>query len=323
MKLRATLAALTVALGVIAAGVVPSSAHADGADPNSLLFADFENGDIKSGYPDIDHNKFAPYSVKIASSGRDSGASVHHELRQGDEPQAGGMRAESDALHFPPARFGVGDTRYYAFSVYLPSTWEYDSLTEDIVFQWHNTPKGTEPCEPTKTPSAFLAVHPHNGGEWRLRVNSDPNPCTTPETIAKTHLGLGSLALGQWTDFVFRFDWAYDASGEIEVWKRTSGNPTWAYAHHDGPNTYNDNHDSGYIKWGIYKPGWNGGAVSDVDKRAVFHDNIAVGTTCASVMPTGWAPPCAAAPAAPSHDSGHPTPAVTFDPPATRTRRSR
>ncbi|WP_030156669.1 polysaccharide lyase [Glycomyces sp. NRRL B-16210] len=317
MPPRTVLAAATAALGLLAACSTAHGVVADLADePEAIVFADFEDGDVKSGYPDIGHNECCSSSVQVAGFGRDSDASVRHELRQGDPPQAGGMRAESDAMRVPEARYGLGDTRYYAFSVYLPSTWEHDDRSGDIVFQWHNAPSPAEPCETRKAPSAFLQVHPHDGGEWRLRLNSDPNPCTTPETIDKLHLGLGPIALGEWTDFVFRFDWAYDDSGVVEVWQRTGADPDWAHTHWEGPNTYNDAHDSGYIKWGLYKPGWNGGASSGVDKRAVFHDNIALGTTCGSVMPPGWDPPCEAVPALSAA-------AAVPEPPAVRARRRR
>jgi hypothetical protein len=318
-SVRAALAGATVAIGLVVAATTAYSSFADGGDANSLLWADFENNDINSGYTAIGHNECCTYSVQTAAFGRDSAISVQHELRQGDAPVAGGMRAESDALRVNSARFGEGDTRFYAFSVYLPSTWEYDGKAEDIVFQWHNTPNtAVEPCETTKTPSAFLAVHPNNGGEWRLRLNSDPNACTTADSIAKTHLGLGPIATGQWTDFVFEFDWASDATGRVDVWQRTGGNSEWTHSSKDGGNTYNDAHDSGYIKWGIYKPGWNNGAVTDVTKRAVFHDNIAIGTTCASVMPPGWNAPCGTGASALSLDLGHQEPAVPAGPAGTQ-----
>lgn len=315
MPPRTVLAAATAALGLMAACATAPGEFADREDPDAIVFADFEDGDVDSGHPGIGHNECCDHSVRIAGFGRDSDASVRHELRQGDAPQAGGTRAESDAMRVPEARYGAGDTRYYAFSVYLPDTWEHDGLSGDIVFQWHNAPSPSEPCEPIKAPSAFLQVHPHGGGEWRLRLNSDPNPCTTPETIEKIHLGLGPIALGEWTDFVFRFEWAYDDSGAVEVWQRT-GDSDWAYTHWEGPNTYNDAHVSGYIKWGVYKPGWNGGAVTEVDRRVVFHDDIALGTTCASVMPPGRDRPCEAAPVAAQA-------VATADPSAVRIRRRR
>ena len=324
---RTALAGAVVALGLVAAGTTAYSAFADADDPNALLFADYENGELNSGNAGIELGKCCTYSIKTASFGRDSDIAIQHELRQSDPEYKNGMRSESDALRSAPARFGAGDSRYYAFSVYLPSTWEQDAVAEDIVFQWHNTPNTTvEPCETSKTPSAFLAVHPNDGSpEWRLRLNSDANGCTTADSIVKTHLGLGAIATGQWTDFVFKFDWAYDESGRVEVWQRTSQNPTWTHAAKDGGNTYNDKHDSGYLKWGIYKPGWNDGATTGVVKRAVFHDNIAAGTTCASVMPTGWAPPSgcggADANAAPAIDSGDPASAPGTAQPRALARR--
>jgi hypothetical protein len=294
---RSTLTVVAVAVAALAAaGMTSLNALADEHDPDALLWADYEAGGVTSGNPEIGLGKCCTHSIQTSGTGRDSTTSIRHELRQTDAPVKGGMRSESDALNVDEARFGVGDSRYYAFSVYLPSTWAHDGSAEDIVFQWHNTPSSTESCEPKKTPSAFLAVHPGSDpappAEWRLRVNADPNACTTADSIAKTHYSLGTPALGQWTDFVFKFDWAYDASGHIDAWMQTSKSPGWRQVvDADGPNTYNDNHVGGYVKWGLYKPGWNGGATSGVDMRAVLHDNVAVGTTCASVMPTGWGAP--------------------------------
>lgn len=280
------------AVGVCVAGMTTYSAFADENDEDSIFFATYEDGSTDSGYADIGQNECCTYSVQTAGFGRDSDTAVHHELRQGDpQEETHGARSESHSFDMESARFGVGDSYYYAFSVYIPSTWEYDGQAEDILFQWHTTPVG-EPCEPRKSPAAFLEVHPANGGEWRLRVNSDENECTTADTIDKTHLGLGGVATGQWTDFVFKYDWAYDETGHIDVWTQTSKNPGWDHFEHDGPNTFNDPADVGYLKWGIYKPAWNNGGTSDVDKRAVFHDNIAMGTTCASVIPSGMETPC-------------------------------
>ena len=281
------------AVGAAVAGTSASSALAEEHEPEAIFFADYENGAIDSGYSGIVHNDCCAYSVQTTDFGRDSDTAVKHELRYGDPWDSSlGPRAESHAFDMAEARFGAGDTYYYAFSIYLPSTWEYDSELEDILFQWHTTPVG-EACEPSKSPAAFLAVHPAGGGEWRLRVNSDEGECTTADTIDKTHLGLGETRLGQWTDFVFEFDWAYDDTGRIEAWTRTSGNVGWQHFEHNGPNTFNDPPDVGYLKWGIYKPGWQDSG-SDVDKRAVIHDNISMGSSCQSVMPAGWPAPCGA-----------------------------
>lgn len=52
-----------------------------------------------------------------------------------------------------------------------------------------------------------------------------------------------------------------------------------------GPNTFNDDATTmGYLKWGIYKPAWNGGP-TDVDARWIVHDNIAVGGSFGAVDP--------------------------------------
>ena len=50
------------------------------------------------------------------------------------------------------------------------------------------------------------------------------------------------------------------------------------------PNCYNKN---GYLKWGIYKPGWAKDASSTgFDSRLLHHDNVRVGKSLSSIDPT-------------------------------------
>jgi hypothetical protein len=179
-----------------------------------------------------------------------------------------------------PTYFKPGDTFYYGFSIYITSTWEVDSR-EDILFQWHNW---GDTCDVTRPPSASLQVM--NSGQWRLRVTSDANPCSTDESLTRVHYDLAEATPGQWHDFVFKMAWEYNNSGAIEAWHQTHGAPGWVKVLNvAGPNTYNDGASAqGYLKWGIYKPAWNDGP-TDVSERVVFHDNVAVGATFTDANP--------------------------------------
>ena len=50
-----------------------------------------------------------------------------------------------------------------------------------------------------------------------------------------------------------------------------------------GPNMYNRD---GYLKWGIYKPGWKQHPeLTNVTERMVWHDNIRIGFSTEMVDP--------------------------------------
>ncbi|CAM3206619.1 polysaccharide lyase [Stackebrandtia soli] len=257
--------------------------HALAESPDgTVMRADYEDGAKNSGYADIGLNECCtPRSLQVVDLARTGDHAIRSQLTYGDAPVNGGVRAESHTVAMDPSYFDSGDTAYYGFSVYIVSHWQTDSR-EDIVFQWHNWP---DACEASKVPSAFLTIQPT--GQWRLRVNSDGDACSTPESIDKTSFDLGAVKPGQWNDFVFKFDWDHGVDGGIETWHQTSKSPGWkSVLSATGPNTFNDDPTThGYLKWGIYKPAWNT-APTDVDTRVLIHDNVAIGDSFASVDPS-------------------------------------
>ncbi|MFC5813862.1 polysaccharide lyase [Nonomuraea harbinensis] len=268
-----TAAALAVAGLTTAGAPAPASAELAAAAPFRV---DYENG----AHPKVGLNECCSHSITVDDLPRTGEYAVRSVLKYGDPKVAGSTRAESHTLHAKETHFRSGDTVYYGFSVYLLSTWQRDSR-EDIVFQWK---PWSDACETGKFPSAFLSVQP--SGKWRLRVNSDGNACSTPESVRKTSFDLVDVKPGQWHDFVFRFTWSHGSQGKIDGWHQTHKNPGWRKVlTAGGPNTFNDDKTtSGYLKWGIYKPAWASGK-TDVDSRTIFHDNIAVGTTFSEVNP--------------------------------------
>lgn len=281
---------LVRAVGAFAAVVVatatftlyPAAAQEDDSDQpaDPYFLATYEDGSIDSGYSDLNENRCCDHSVWATGNSRYGEWSVRHQIRDTDSGEnTHGMRAESHSIEMADSYFGHGMTRYYSFSVYIPTTWEDDS-EEDVVFQWHNWP---DRCEDQKWPSAFLAIQP--GPRWELRVNSDAEACTTRETFTLDNYRMGRVETGQWTDFVFRYDWAYDDSGLVQAWMRGGAESGWTRVlEESGPNTWNDTNAQGYLKWGIYKPAWNHGP-TDVSTRTVWHDNVAAGPTWDSVEP--------------------------------------
>ncbi|WP_170223295.1 polysaccharide lyase [Nonomuraea turkmeniaca] len=257
------------------------SAHAR-AESAAILRLTYENASRTSGNPKLGFNECcAPRpSIQVDDLPRTGKYAVRSYLNYGDKMVAGGTRAESHTMDIDASHFRSGDTVYYGFSIYLPSTWQSDSR-EDIVFQWK---PWRDTCEADKYPSAFLSVQPN--GKWRLRVNSDSKACSTPDSVHKTSYDLADVKPGQWHDFVFKYVWSYGSQGRIDAWYQTHKSPGWRQVlSATGPNTFNDEDDTeGYLKWGLYKPAWNTGP-TDVNSRTIFHDNIAVGKSFSEVNP--------------------------------------
>ncbi|HEY1175193.1 MAG TPA: polysaccharide lyase [Phytomonospora sp.] len=288
MRTRSKLAALLVPL-VAAAALTATTFDATADEPPRATAAatpttrvTYETGTLDSGFAalGLDNQCCPGVSLRVTDLARTGGHAVRSDLRYGDPMVKGGTRAESHTIKMPSTLFGSGMSAYYGFSVYIPSTWRADDR-EDILFQWHNWP---DACESGKVPSAFLSVQP--SGKWRLRVNSDAASCSTADSITKTSADLADVKLGEWNDFVFRFDWDHDADGRVQAWHQSSKRLGWRQVlDKQGANTFNDVGPRGYLKWGVYKPAWNT-APTSVDRRVVVHDNIAVGSSFAAVDPS-------------------------------------
>jgi hypothetical protein len=270
-----------VAVGLLAPTTVLASTSSTADAAAGSLRLGYEDGTRTSGTA-VDFNACCSHSIVVDDLSRTGKYAIRSHLKYGDpEPDVGGSRAESHSLKIKDSQFRSGDTAYYGFSIYLLSTWQRDSR-EDIVFQWK---PWRDTCESDKAPSAFLTIQA--SGIWRLRVNSDSNPCSTSTSVQKVHFDLAEVKPGQWHDFVFRFKWSYGGDGMTEAWYQTNKVPGWSRVLSvTGPNTFNDDPGTmGYLKWGIYKPAWNDGP-TNVDSRMVFHDNIAYGTSFGAVDPT-------------------------------------
>ena len=100
----------------------------------------------------------------------------------------------------------VGYEYFYGFSVYLPSTWEFDGDNADILVQWKGF--GGQP---------FISLQQKHDGLY-LRTNSNPDPDFDPENsdelIKLQYLIVKNVELGRWHDFIFKVIWDFKTDGE-------------------------------------------------------------------------------------------------------------
>jgi hypothetical protein len=165
---------------------------------------------------------------------------------------------------------------WYGFSILLPSGYKADKVWETLA-QWHHIRD-----EGDTTNSPPLKLHSHRG-EWMVENWFNPNQPTLHSASKFRRFHLGPYATGRWTDFVFRIRWSWKSDGLIEVWQ--DGRKVISAT---GPNTYNDA-KMPWMKYGIYK-GWKSGAVDQVTRRVVFHDEVRIqgpGGSYSGVAPKG------------------------------------
>jgi len=211
---------------------------------------------------------------------RDGSYAIRYELHDTDPLVDGGTRTESHAINCANCRYETGDTVYYGFSVYIPPNWINDDVNSDILFQWH-TPTDYSLGEAGKNPNMFFAM---KRNDFVLRITHDPNLVTTATSAIKEQVNLVTNVESGWHDFVFKVHWSYNDDGEVTVWHKQNDDENYAEVlAKQGANMQNDL-NPGFIKWGIYKPSWNGESTTNVSERIVYHDNIKIGGTFEEVQ---------------------------------------
>ncbi len=181
----------------------------------------------------------------------------------------------------PNTTGGVGDERWYGFSIFVPSDWVSDSQIYEIVAQWHAWPD-FDLGEDWRPPPLAVDIE---GDNWRIANRWDPKPVTIGNNPAPeggfAFLWKGPLDKGIWTDWVVHVRWSYGTDGVLELWK----DGTRVVEKH-GPNVYNDIKPL-YLKIGVYNWTWKTTAESPVTRRVVFVDEVCVadgGEECAAVV---------------------------------------
>ena len=178
----------------------------------------------------------------------------------------------------------TGTTRWYRFSMYLPSGsggMLADSEPE-ILAQWHGQPD-RENGEPFRIPTAALS---HVDDRLVFYYFYDPLRISTEDSYQRGgSVELGDATLDQWIDFFFRIRWDYAGKGYLEINRKDQvpGAEWQRLIKQDGLNIgYNDASDPN-VGIGIYKHDAGrrhqaGKPLSDYYQRRVYFDEFYVGT---------------------------------------------
>ncbi|WP_187264820.1 polysaccharide lyase, partial [Pontibacter beigongshangensis] len=229
----------------------------------NLLFEEtFENSTVFSG---LREQFGTSHAFNVNSSTVFNGSkSGRFELRDSDPMVSNGTRTE--------VLFPVQDNlnRWYAFSIYLPSSeWQSDSK-QDVISQWHQGGG--------KNPSSSLRIYKD---KLRFDVRKDPS--------TREVMDLGAVIKDEWQTFVVHIKHAHGSDGLVEIWH--NGKKVVNYV---GGNSYDASFDSPRWKLGLYKSDWNNSLTTDVKKRVLYYDEIRMGNekaTLADMMPrTGSSP---------------------------------
>jgi Polysaccharide lyase len=224
--------------------------------PTPLFCLDYETGTPTSevtGVAVVTPNAVDAISIDctLARSGQCSLRSTVSNTP--DYISFGAHRAESDTQALRATRYSSGDAIRYAFSLYLPSDWEIDSRDSiDIIWQFKRF--GTYP-------DMFVAI---KGADIVLRLTGGKQ-----ETLVKNY------STGQWIDIRIDVLWSYETGGKVIAAIRQSAEEEFKeIARISGANMGDTRPRSGYLKWGIYKPGYEHSITSR--PRIAFHDKICV-----------------------------------------------
>jgi hypothetical protein len=189
---------------------------------------------------------------------RAGGSAARFELRRADPAINGGTRTEL-ATPLEPR----GAERWYAFSIYLPKSWQKDRSTE-ILAQWH------QDASIAGNPPLAIAT---DRGRWEILGAGDGGG-DGRQTI------VGAYRTGRWTDWLVHAKWSAGSDGVLQVWQ--DGKPVRGYADRRGPNTYSGPKGN-YLKVGIYKWDWSQKRPSDTTSRVMYLDELRIATTRAGV----------------------------------------
>lgn len=224
--------------------------------PTPLFCLDYETGILTSeatGVAVVTPNAVDAISIDctLARSGQCSLRSTVSNTP--DYISFGAHRAESNTQALRATRYSSGDAIRYAFSLYLPSDWETDSRDSiDIIWQFKRF--GTYP-------DMFVAI---KGADIVLRLIGGKQ-----KTLVKNY------STGQWIDFRIDVLWSYETGGKvIAAIRRPAEEEFKETVKISGANMGDTRPRSGYLKWGIYKPGYEHSTTSR--PRIVFHDKICV-----------------------------------------------
>ncbi len=137
----------------------------------------------------------------------------------------------------------IGSERWYAFAIYIPTSWWYD-VNKVHLAQWHGTEDPGETGIGRNPNLTIIAL----GSELRIRQLWSTRRIQTANEN-RADIWRGKLERGKWMSFVFHMKWSYRSDGFLEVWK--DGKKIIDQDNH--PNCYNDA-EGPYFNLGMYWP---------------------------------------------------------------------
>ncbi len=193
---------------------------------------------------------------------------MRFELRDDDDDEAGSKRSEITQWPIRATTTGgLGDTRWFGMSFYLPADWETD-VTQELIMQWQSVRDG---CDSSGR-SPMQGLYFDDDGTWFWSIRSQSAKCGTSNPPA-TKIDFGDIQIGEWVDLVMHIKWEHDSSGFTKVWKNGI-----LIVDYTGPNMYNDDPGSIYLKYGVYKWPWkNNPGASNISLRVLYWDEIRIG----------------------------------------------
>ncbi len=163
---------------------------------------------------------------------------------------------------------------WLGISIFLPSNWEPDEKSTDILAQLHGVPD-LDRGEVYRNPMFNFFVR---GDEWFFITKRDSRAVTATSQADMKYeeygfRSLGKIVKGKWTSFVFQFRLSYrEGQGRINVWK----NGEKIVDNYKKGVGYNDQ-TGPYWKIGNYKPGWKPGhEATAVSRRIHYADEVAI-----------------------------------------------
>lgn len=236
------------------------------AGGDTLLVADYESGTLNSGIPDLDTtNATAADAAYMVTPGRTGNYAIAHKVVLGDSSYFSDnhWRSESATAQIPEGKHRPGDERRYEVSLLLKDWQSYvagDSQAGDIIFQGKLGGGGNP---------AFYLMTKRNTIAFRAPNND----------LQTTILSDYRSYINQWLDFRIDVLWADSPTGYYKVYMRLPGQTDYSliWEIHNFQTWLPDNPAavSGYLKWGLYRPG-ESLANGDVQTRIIYHDDIRI-----------------------------------------------
>jgi len=221
-------------------------------------------GDLSSGIEGVSAQPAVEGRARLSEMARTGGYSIQQELRKSDPDKGGSKRCESDDMDQMGTRIARGSTKYYGFSVYFVSSWEFNpGKYSDIVFQWKGFSGDPFMTLQQKYEGLYLRVQ---AGNRQFIVAAD---------------GLR----GRWHDVRAKVRWETNASGRVELEYKTHRDANYSTVV-DFQGETMDRDVGGYLKWGLYRPDWKiTPSATAFSVRNIWHDNVAVGDSWEAVDP--------------------------------------